>query len=147
MYLKGIVLYLHVEYLLVRPGSILNYNMFQIWQVGLPSSMNLGRHSISSTNPVQLFDARFDADCKIFTTAAQPGFAIYRAYPLQLIRKRGTCSSHQTFHPSHFFHRVTRWNTYCGFTFACHKYPLSFGWRSQSSISSKQGYPLERYSG
>jgi hypothetical protein len=65
-------------------------NMIHIWEPDLPSSMNLGRHSISSTNPVQIFDARFDADSKVFTTAAPAGFAVYRAYPLQLIRKRGT---------------------------------------------------------
>ncbi|KAF8812338.1 hypothetical protein BYT27DRAFT_7087744 [Phlegmacium glaucopus] len=50
--------------------------------------MNLGRHSISSTNPIQIFDAHFDADCKIFTASTPAGFAIYRTYPLQLIRKR-----------------------------------------------------------
>ena len=109
--------------------------------------MNLGRHSISSTNPVQLFDARFDADSNIFTTAAQAGFAVYRTYPLQLIRKRGRLASPPVIRPSDFFHRAARWYTYCSSSFACHKHPLSFGWRPQSSLSSKQGCPLERYSG
>ena len=62
---------------------------FRIWGLSLTSSMNLGRHSISSTNPIQFFDVQFDADCQIFTTSAPAGFAIYRTYPLQLIRKRG----------------------------------------------------------
>ena len=111
--------------------------------------MNLGRHSISSTNPVQIFDARFDADCKIFTTSAPAGFAIYRTYPLQLIRKRGTWVLHQTFDSHHLTssHRVGWWNSYLGFTFTCHKHSLSIGWRSESSVSSKQSYPVERYSG
>ncbi|KAF8165450.1 WD40-repeat-containing domain protein [Crassisporium funariophilum] len=50
--------------------------------------MNLGRHSISSTNPVQIFDAKFDAECNIFTASTPAGFAVYRTCPLQLIRKR-----------------------------------------------------------
>lgn len=51
--------------------------------------MNLARHSITATNPVNLFDVRFDADCQIFTTSTPAGFAIYRANPLELLRKRG----------------------------------------------------------
>ncbi|KAI0776000.1 WD40-repeat-containing domain protein [Trametes elegans] len=50
--------------------------------------MNLARHSISSTAPVLIFDARFDPDCRIFTTSTQAGFAVYRTWPLQLLRKR-----------------------------------------------------------
>ncbi|KZT12813.1 uncharacterized protein LAESUDRAFT_719117 [Laetiporus sulphureus 93-53] len=50
--------------------------------------MNLARHSISSTAPVLIFDARFDADCHIFTASTQAGFAVYRTWPLQLLRKR-----------------------------------------------------------
>ncbi|TFK43640.1 WD40-repeat-containing domain protein [Crucibulum laeve] len=50
--------------------------------------MNLARHSISSTNPIHVLDARFDPDCKIFTAATPAGFAVYRASPLKLIRKR-----------------------------------------------------------
>ncbi|KAJ8457234.1 hypothetical protein ONZ51_g11658 [Trametes cubensis] len=50
--------------------------------------MNLARHSISSTAPVLIFDARFDPDCRIFTTSTKAGFAVYRAWPLQLLRKR-----------------------------------------------------------
>ncbi|KAF9482514.1 hypothetical protein BDN70DRAFT_991142 [Pholiota conissans] len=50
--------------------------------------MNLGRHSISATTPVQIFDARFDPECNIFTTSTPAGFAVYRTHPLQLIRKR-----------------------------------------------------------
>ena len=49
--------------------------------------------------------------------------------------------------PTDLFHRVARRNTYCCSTFACHKHSLSTGWRSQSSLSSKQGYPVERHSG
>ncbi|KAH9482816.1 WD repeat domain phosphoinositide-interacting protein 3 [Psilocybe cubensis] len=50
--------------------------------------MNLGRHSISSTNPVQILDAKFDAECEIFAASTPAGFAVYRTNPLQLIRKR-----------------------------------------------------------
>ncbi|PCH41275.1 SVP1-like protein 2 [Wolfiporia cocos MD-104 SS10] len=50
--------------------------------------MNLARHSISSTAPVLIFDARFDPDCHIFTASTQAGFAVYRTWPLQLLRKR-----------------------------------------------------------
>ncbi|KAI0832539.1 WD40-repeat-containing domain protein [Trametes gibbosa] len=50
--------------------------------------MNLARHSISSIAPVLIFDARFDPDCRIFTTSTQAGFAVYRTWPLQLLRKR-----------------------------------------------------------
>ncbi|KAH9843905.1 WD40-repeat-containing domain protein [Rhodofomes roseus] len=50
--------------------------------------MNLARHSISSTAPVLIFDARFDSDCHIFTAATPAGFAVYRTRPLQLLRKR-----------------------------------------------------------
>lgn len=54
--------------------------------------MNLARHSISSTAPILIFDARFDADARIFTCATQAGFAVYRSCPLQLLRKRGQLS-------------------------------------------------------
>ncbi|KAI0774384.1 WD40-repeat-containing domain protein [Fomes fomentarius] len=50
--------------------------------------MNLARHSISATAPVLIFDARFDPESRIFTTSTPAGFAIYRTWPLQLIRKR-----------------------------------------------------------
>ncbi|OBZ76911.1 WD repeat domain phosphoinositide-interacting protein 3 [Grifola frondosa] len=50
--------------------------------------MNLARHSISSTAPVLIFDARFDPDCCIFTASTPAGFAVYRTWPLQLLRKR-----------------------------------------------------------
>ncbi|KAG6809284.1 hypothetical protein H0H92_000817 [Tricholoma furcatifolium] len=52
--------------------------------------MNLARHSITATDPIHIFDARFDSDCQIFTASTPAGFAVYRAYPLQLLRKRGT---------------------------------------------------------
>ncbi|EIM88515.1 uncharacterized protein STEHIDRAFT_95773 [Stereum hirsutum FP-91666 SS1] len=50
--------------------------------------MNLARHSITATNPVQLFNVQFDADCNVFTTTTPAGFAVYRSCPLELIRKR-----------------------------------------------------------
>ncbi|KAI0082574.1 WD40 repeat-like protein [Panus rudis PR-1116 ss-1] len=50
--------------------------------------MNLARHSISSTAPVLIFDTRFEPDCQIFTTCTQEGFAVYRTWPLKLLRKR-----------------------------------------------------------
>ncbi|KDR83857.1 hypothetical protein GALMADRAFT_262220 [Galerina marginata CBS 339.88] len=66
--------------------------------------MNLGRHSISSTDPIQIFDARFDAECDIFTTSTPAGFAVYRTYPLELLRKReltgGTLSAVVPLHSS-----------------------------------------------
>lgn len=51
-------------------------------------SMNLARHSITQTNPVQIFNTQFDADCQIFTTVTPVGFAVYQAWPLKLLRKR-----------------------------------------------------------
>jgi hypothetical protein len=57
----------------------------------IPSlTMNFARHSISATRPVVVFDARFDADCELFTATTPDGFAVYRTWPLTLIRKRGT---------------------------------------------------------
>ncbi|EJF61323.1 WD40-repeat-containing domain protein [Dichomitus squalens] len=50
--------------------------------------MNLARHSISATAPVLIFDARFDPECRIFTISTKAGFAVYRTWPLQLLRKR-----------------------------------------------------------
>ncbi|KAI0068949.1 hypothetical protein BV25DRAFT_1817874 [Artomyces pyxidatus] len=50
--------------------------------------MNLGRQLISATNPLLLFDVRFDADSQIFTTATPAGFAVYRSCPLELLKKR-----------------------------------------------------------
>ncbi len=51
--------------------------------------MNLARHSISATDPLILYDVRFDADCRIFTTSTPEGFAVYRVLPLDLLKKRG----------------------------------------------------------
>ncbi|KDQ64887.1 hypothetical protein JAAARDRAFT_28540 [Jaapia argillacea MUCL 33604] len=50
--------------------------------------MNFARHSISATNPILISDARFDPDCRIFTACTPAGFAIYRTWPLKLLRKR-----------------------------------------------------------
>ncbi|KAG1770011.1 hypothetical protein EDD22DRAFT_867293 [Suillus occidentalis] len=50
--------------------------------------MNLARHSITATNPIQIFDTRFEADCQIFTTTTPAGFAVYQTWPLTLIRRR-----------------------------------------------------------
>ncbi|TEB30157.1 SVP1-like protein 2 [Coprinellus micaceus] len=50
--------------------------------------MNLARHSISATKPIQIFDAKFDPECKIFTASTPAGFAVYDTWPLKLIRKR-----------------------------------------------------------
>lgn len=52
--------------------------------------MNLARHAITATDPVQIFDAQFDADCQIFTVSTPAGFAVYQTCPLRLLRKRGT---------------------------------------------------------
>lgn len=49
--------------------------------------MHLARHSITSTQPIQVSDARFDADHRIFTCATPHGFAVYQTYPLRLLRK------------------------------------------------------------
>ena len=108
-------------------------------------SMNLARHSISSTSPINIFDARFDADCNIFTATTQAGFAIYRAYPLQLIRKRGktcldlmspTCLTFPT-------NRADRWNALCSCAIALFKSSFPAGWWSESALSSQQSYCLE----
>jgi hypothetical protein len=60
---------------------------------GPTTTMNFARHSISATTPVVIFDARFDADCELFTATTPAGFAVYRVHPLTLIRKRGMLSS------------------------------------------------------
>lgn len=51
--------------------------------------MNLARHSISATDPLILYDVRYDPDCSIFTISTPAGFAIYRTCPLELVKKRG----------------------------------------------------------
>ncbi|KAJ7047486.1 SVP1-like protein 2 [Mycena alexandri] len=64
--------------------------------------MNLARTHISSTSPVNIFDARFDADCSIFTAATPAGFAVYRTCPLSLVRKRElTGGTLAAVHPLH----------------------------------------------
>lgn len=50
--------------------------------------MNLARHSLSSTSPLQIFGATFDSDFTIFTASTPAGFAVYQSCPLRLIRKR-----------------------------------------------------------
>ncbi|KAF7983891.1 hypothetical protein HWV62_18248 [Athelia sp. TMB] len=66
--------------------------------------MNLGRQTITATSPVLIFDARFDADCQIFTASTPSGFAVYRTWPLELLRKReltgGTLSAVVPLHTS-----------------------------------------------
>ncbi|KAE9410358.1 hypothetical protein BT96DRAFT_961807 [Gymnopus androsaceus JB14] len=66
--------------------------------------MNLARHSITATNPVHIFDTRFDADCEIFTTCSPAGFAVYKGWPLKLLRKRelpgGTLAAAMPMHTS-----------------------------------------------
>jgi hypothetical protein len=52
--------------------------------------MNLSRVAISTLQPVNVYDARFEMDNKIFTVSTPVGFAVYRTCPLTLIRKRGT---------------------------------------------------------
>jgi len=49
--------------------------------------MHLARHNISSTQPIQVADARFDADHRIFTCSTPRGFAVYQTWPLKLLRK------------------------------------------------------------
>ncbi|KAH7105482.1 WD40-repeat-containing domain protein [Auriculariales sp. MPI-PUGE-AT-0066] len=49
--------------------------------------MHLARHSITSTLPVQVFDARFDPDFRLFTCTTPAGFAVYQTNPLRLLRK------------------------------------------------------------
>jgi hypothetical protein len=51
--------------------------------------MNFARHSISSTDPLVLYDVRLEPDSQIFTTSTPDGFAVYRTLPLELLRKRG----------------------------------------------------------
>ncbi|KAL0582027.1 Phosphatidylinositol 3,5-bisphosphate-binding protein [Marasmius crinis-equi] len=66
--------------------------------------MNLARHSITATSPIHIYDARFDADCQIFTTCTPAGFAVYRTWPMTLLRKRelsgGTLSAAVPMHTS-----------------------------------------------
>lgn len=66
--------------------------------------MNLARHSITSTSPISILDARFDPDCHIFTSSTAAGFAVYQTWPLKLLRKRelsgGTLSAVIPLHTS-----------------------------------------------
>ncbi|EIW82412.1 hypothetical protein CONPUDRAFT_123308 [Coniophora puteana RWD-64-598 SS2] len=50
--------------------------------------MNLARYSVSATEPVIIYDIRFDPERQIFAITTPAGFAIYRTCPLQLLRKR-----------------------------------------------------------
>lgn len=50
--------------------------------------MHLARHAISTTAPVEILDAHFDASASIFIVATPSGFAVYRTWPLQLLRVR-----------------------------------------------------------
>jgi hypothetical protein len=51
--------------------------------------MNLARQAISATAPTQIIDVRFDADAHVFSCSTPSGFAVYRSWPLQLLKKRG----------------------------------------------------------
>ncbi|EGO01829.1 hypothetical protein SERLA73DRAFT_158983 [Serpula lacrymans var. lacrymans S7.3] len=66
--------------------------------------MNLARHSITATDPVLIIDAQFDVDCRIFVSLTPAGFAVYRSWPFELIRKRdlrgGTLASVIPLHTS-----------------------------------------------
>ncbi|KAF8338727.1 WD40-repeat-containing domain protein [Cantharellus anzutake] len=46
------------------------------------------RHSIQPGSPVNVIDVRFDEGNQIFTTCTTSGFAIYKAWPMTLLRKR-----------------------------------------------------------
>ncbi|KAG8694275.1 hypothetical protein FRC08_008587 [Ceratobasidium sp. 394] len=50
--------------------------------------MNLARHSITATAPTHILDARFEPNSRIFTTCTPNGFAVYKTWPLKLLRKR-----------------------------------------------------------
>ncbi|KDQ08286.1 hypothetical protein BOTBODRAFT_38117 [Botryobasidium botryosum FD-172 SS1] len=50
--------------------------------------MHLARQRVGAIDAVSILDARFDPDARIFTAATPSGFAVYRANPLKLLRKR-----------------------------------------------------------
>ncbi|KAG8704465.1 hypothetical protein FRC09_003512 [Ceratobasidium sp. 395] len=68
--------------------------------------MNLARHSITATAPTRILDARFEPNSRIFTTCTPNGFAVYKTWPLKLLRKRdisadaGTLAFVQPMHAS-----------------------------------------------
>ncbi|KAF8760127.1 WD40 repeats protein [Rhizoctonia solani] len=68
--------------------------------------MNLARHSITATAPTCILDARFEPNSRIFTTCTPEGFAVYKTWPLTLLRKRdvpddaGTLAFVQPMHAS-----------------------------------------------
>ncbi|CEL59707.1 WD repeat domain phosphoinositide-interacting protein 3 OS=Xenopus tropicalis GN=wdr45b PE=2 SV=1 [Rhizoctonia solani AG-1 IB] len=68
--------------------------------------MNLARHSITATAPTHILDARFEPNSRIFTTCTPEGFAVYKTWPLTLLRKRdvsadaGTLAFVQPMHAS-----------------------------------------------
>lgn len=47
------------------------------------------RHAIQPSRPLNLIDIRFNQDNQVFTVSTLSGFAIYRTWPLALLRKRG----------------------------------------------------------
>ena len=54
------------------------------------------RHSIQPANALNIIDVRFDQSNQIFTTCTTSGFAIYKARPLTLLRKRGASGAYTT---------------------------------------------------
>ena len=66
--------------------------------------MNLGRQSISATEPLVLHDLRLDASSDVFSLSSPHGWAVHRASPPELVRKRpvlgGTLSIVQPLHAS-----------------------------------------------
>ncbi|KAJ1308811.1 hypothetical protein OPQ81_004499 [Rhizoctonia solani] len=68
--------------------------------------MNLARHSITATAPTHILDARFEPNSRIFTACTPEGFAVYKTWPLALLRKRdvptdaGTLAFVQPMHAS-----------------------------------------------
>ncbi|QRV72523.1 WD repeat protein [Ceratobasidium sp. AG-Ba] len=68
--------------------------------------MNLARHSITATAPTHIIDARFEPNSRIFTTCTPGGFAVYKTWPLKLLRKQdisvdaGTLAFVQPMHAS-----------------------------------------------
>jgi hypothetical protein len=110
-----------------------------IWQ-----SMNLARHSISSTRPVHVLDAAFDPDAKIFAAATEQGFAVYRTYPLELVRKRGMSPRHPLVRPLLISRRALKRHAVTRPPPAYYQptFPRRRG--SESSLSTQQGRRLGR---
>ena len=108
--------------------------------------MNLARHSISSARPVHILDARFDADATVFAASTHEGFAVYRSWPLELVRKRGMFEPIVSRPTAAFIFccRTVQWNAISCLTSAHDQPSIPRRWGKESIIPPEQSGRLGR---